>query len=220
MTYSELYHHGIKGMKWGVRRYQNKDGSLTEAGKKRITKQLVKEYKKDYNSAQPFRTSDKFDQTTKELVKNTIRKSDIDNVRAAKKKFLDVADESDAAEQKLMDLARKIGTKEFEKEYKKHPEYFPDEKSKDMALDSYIFEDGYAEAQRRNPDLVAKTNATEQAYRNYQEECKKVADRVLDSYGDTKLYDCEWYSYSVRDAVGSMIDSMEHLNEFDKLFKH
>ena len=29
----ELYHHGIKGMKWGVRRYQNKDGSLTPAGK-------------------------------------------------------------------------------------------------------------------------------------------------------------------------------------------
>ena len=30
-----LCHHGIKGMKWGVRRYQNKDGSLTPAGKKR-----------------------------------------------------------------------------------------------------------------------------------------------------------------------------------------
>lgn len=32
--YYELYHHGVKGMKWGVRRYQNKDGSLTPAGKK------------------------------------------------------------------------------------------------------------------------------------------------------------------------------------------
>jgi len=29
-----LYHHGIKGQKWGVRRFQNKDGSLTSAGKK------------------------------------------------------------------------------------------------------------------------------------------------------------------------------------------
>ena len=31
----ELYHWGIKGMKWGVRRYQNKDGTLTPDGKKR-----------------------------------------------------------------------------------------------------------------------------------------------------------------------------------------
>lgn len=31
----ELYHHGVKGMRWGRRRYQNTDGSLTPAGKKR-----------------------------------------------------------------------------------------------------------------------------------------------------------------------------------------
>ena len=31
----ELYHHGIKGQKWGVRRFQNEDGSLTPAGEKR-----------------------------------------------------------------------------------------------------------------------------------------------------------------------------------------
>ena len=31
-----LMHYGVKGMKWGVRRYQNKDGSLTAEGKKRV----------------------------------------------------------------------------------------------------------------------------------------------------------------------------------------
>lgn len=32
MSYNELYHHGIKGQRWGIRRFQNEDGSLTEAG--------------------------------------------------------------------------------------------------------------------------------------------------------------------------------------------
>ena len=41
-----LEHHGILGQKWGVRRYQNKDGSLTEKGKKRANEIKEKEDKK------------------------------------------------------------------------------------------------------------------------------------------------------------------------------
>lgn len=37
-----LAHHGILGMKWGVRRYQNKDGSLTAAGKKHRSEEVSK----------------------------------------------------------------------------------------------------------------------------------------------------------------------------------
>lgn len=36
----ELYHHGILGQKWGVRRFQNEDGTLTEEGKKRYEKEM------------------------------------------------------------------------------------------------------------------------------------------------------------------------------------
>ena len=36
--HNELYHHGVKGQKWGIRRYQNEDGSLTPAGKKHLEK--------------------------------------------------------------------------------------------------------------------------------------------------------------------------------------
>ena len=35
---NELYHHGVKGMHWGIRRYQNPDGSLTDLGRKKLLK--------------------------------------------------------------------------------------------------------------------------------------------------------------------------------------
>lgn len=50
-TYTkELYHHGIKGQKWGVRRYQNEDGSLTSAGKKRYSSEEIREARKSLSS--------------------------------------------------------------------------------------------------------------------------------------------------------------------------
>ena len=42
----ELYHYGTKGMRWGIRRYQNADGSLTEAGQKRLNKYKDEELNK------------------------------------------------------------------------------------------------------------------------------------------------------------------------------
>jgi len=38
-----LMHHGIKGMRWGIRRYQNPDGTLTDAGRRRYKKAIEKE---------------------------------------------------------------------------------------------------------------------------------------------------------------------------------
>ena len=50
MENDTLTHWGIKGMKWGVRRFQNKDGSLTPAGKKRYDNDGPEETKEEYEA--------------------------------------------------------------------------------------------------------------------------------------------------------------------------
>lgn len=54
----ELYHWGVKGMKWGVRRYQNKDGSLTPAGRKRRREEPHEDYRKAHDSKKISQMSD------------------------------------------------------------------------------------------------------------------------------------------------------------------
>lgn len=68
----ELYHYGTKGMRWGIRRYQNPDGSLTPAGRKRLEKADIKWAKKktDKITAQAKKLSQKeLDTYGKELLK-------------------------------------------------------------------------------------------------------------------------------------------------------
>ena len=73
MNNNELYHHGILDQKWGIRRYENEDGTLTPAGKKRynydidsakekykIAKKEAKEATKEYKKTSKFSSS--FDQ--------------------------------------------------------------------------------------------------------------------------------------------------------------
>ena len=73
----ELYHHGIKGMKWGVRRYQNSDGTLTPAGKKRISKQyerVAKKVEEDTANSHRKRWLDSYNKAADEMNSGGIKK--------------------------------------------------------------------------------------------------------------------------------------------------
>lgn len=72
----ELRHHGVKGQRWGVRRYQNKDGTLTAAGKKHYSESEQDDIYKTMASAKNggglFTSKKKLQAKQDEMVKRNI----------------------------------------------------------------------------------------------------------------------------------------------------
>ena len=80
---NELYHHGIKGQRWGVRRYQNEDGSLTAAGNKRYAMDAREQgYNKyDTESRTYYRTSKKNGRSDLNSDANRYVKEDVERTK-------------------------------------------------------------------------------------------------------------------------------------------
>lgn len=89
MRETELYHHGILGMKWGVRRYQNEDGSYTAAGRARYgvsgsrigtgRTNLRRAYERERNLPENVRERENYKRTQKE-VQSSLKKEKSNNL--------------------------------------------------------------------------------------------------------------------------------------------
>lgn len=85
----ELYHHGIKGMHWGIRRYQNPDGTYTDAGKRHEAKMDRKRAAKNASQLSDDELQARITRLQRE---KQLRDLTSDVVRPGRKKALDLLD--------------------------------------------------------------------------------------------------------------------------------
>lgn len=84
----ELYHYGVKGMKWGVRRYQNADGSLTAKGVKKYAKKQYAKESLNSNKTALGKAYDRYTGTHKINADMKLQRSPRAQNEAAAKKYL------------------------------------------------------------------------------------------------------------------------------------
>lgn len=217
----ELYHWGIKGQKWGIRRFENPDGTLTEEGKARYhskdsQKKLAKDVKKAVDSSNPLYNSHAKKVVNSPQVKDALAKvKDLnDAVKKASQEYTQM--ESDWYNRKNPKMYDKYTRKYAEESSKKYGDGTKEDIENRLwpirndDLDNY---DSFRMYLDDNPKEKAKHDA---AYKKYndaiqkeQAAVKRYASEWLGDYGNEqiKARQNKWnnYSYTVSDRLASMM---------------
>jgi hypothetical protein len=167
----ELYHYGILGMKWGIRRYQNEDGSLTPAGRKRYGSKEVAEVDKKMQEISQKNLKARYD------FKYAINRKENDR-KALADEMLKIV------ERKYPDYKEKIKAR--------------DELAKQF--DSWVLAHESGEAWARDKSVENKMDGLGSRVRAYDQEInamsEKIAKEFLGKIGNEEVYGIFGYKTS------------------------
>lgn len=198
-----LYHYGIPGMKWGKRRFQNKDGSLTKAGKQRYAKAIASEARKKSTPKGNLHRVGKM--VAEDIASGKLGDKYDDQVKkvsAAMNKFLDdqyeveIGFEDSGEWQKAFDEAKDRAVKWYKDN---DPERLAEMRSiaKDTGRDLmsfrdfddmhgfYMYDDNDSAVDKyRKKYFEANGIDLESSEKAYRQACKELTDSILGEYGN------------------------------------
>ena len=225
---SYLMHFGIKGQKWGVRRFQNEDGTLTEAGIKRYGSE--KEQKELSKTIQKLHQSrDKYSRFT--IWQDSKNRKKIENApqvreavkkaseEYAKSKLKKLKDESDREKEEFMSGKNKEAAKYVAQYKKNHPDYkdrgYDEDDVKNLAYGFYRIDKDKQQTKKQRLDSIKEYNDAEKQYRRI---CKELASTVLGKHGEDETTGFSvWtpddkFSKKTADILATKIEKMARYN--------